>query len=535
MKIVKQLKESAQDFEFYPTTSAMARVIFNHIKDSDSVLDIGCGNGNIFNKFQSFYQKDQSGRFIKKIGRKYGIEKSTILINECPKDVIILGTNFNQSTLIDKRVDVVFCNPPYSEYEEWATKIITESFCKAIFLIVPQRWSNSSKIKEALDSRELEATVIHSGDFLDAERAARANIDIIKIDCRKKGSYSNESKDPFETWFKNTFKIKAGEVSKDWDKETRKKKEIKNELVEGNDLVQTLCSLYRVELSKLYKNYQSLGELDQEIFNELDISIDNLIEACKLKISGLKRFYWGELFDKLDKINSRLIAKYRNELLSTLNSQTSVDFDESNIYAVLIWVIKNINNYTDKQIVHVFKSFASPENIINYKSNLKTWEQNGWRYCEEDHSKYTLELRVIKEITHIEYDWSSPKFSHTTQGTIAGYLNDIFVVARSLGFDVANYSINTTGKYEYYARYDGEEIKFLDLKLFKNGNGHFKFNQIFMKKFNVEASRILGWIRSPQEASQEFTGTSKVNEQEAAKFYSNTIKIESKPEQLLLN
>jgi len=548
MKIIKEIKENNQDFEFYPTTSKMAQIIFQYLPDNASVLDVGCGNGNIFNKFESFYQKDKNGYFKKKIGKKYGIEKSKILIEKCPKDIIILGTDFHNSTLIDKEVDIIFCNPPYSEFEDWAVRIIKEAYCQQIFLIIPRRWQESEKIAEALAFRGFEAKIIASDDFLDAERKARAVVDIIEINCNKlaKNWGKTEKDDPFISWFRETFKIKAQKEK--IEKETAQKEKIENALVAGDDLVKTLCNLYRLELAKLYKNYQSLGELDAEIFEELNISIENLIEACKLKIKGLKKLYWQELFNKLKKINSRLILKYRQELIEKMNSQTAIDFDESNIYAVLIWVIKNSNDYFEKQIVDVFQSFCEPENIKNYKSNQKTWEKEGWRFRQQNPSHYTLELRVIKYLSHIDgYYLDKGQLCWSDKEEINNKLNDIFVIAESLGFKVINYEtkiienkeqrvdkiIDSVGNFEFLAKYQDKEIKFLDFKLFKNGNGHFKFNQEFIKKFNVEASRILGWIKSPKEAAQEFQGGAKVNEQEAQAFYSKTFKIENNNQLLL--
>lgn len=37
----------------------------------------------------------------------------------------------------------------------------------------------------------------------------------------------------------------------------------------------------------------------------------------------------------------------------------------------------------------------------------------------------------------------------------------------------------------------------------KNGNVHFQINQEFMKIFNLEAGRLKGWLKSPQEAAEE--------------------------------
>ena len=59
LSTVSKLKQSGQDFEWYPTTDAMIEVVFNDIKkdrpdtkhhqESVSILDIGAGNGKVFN------------------------------------------------------------------------------------------------------------------------------------------------------------------------------------------------------------------------------------------------------------------------------------------------------------------------------------------------------------------------------------------------------------------------------------------------------------------------------------------------------
>lgn len=534
-KTIKLIKEAGQDFEFYPTTLEMAQVIFNNMNYTESMLDIGCGNGNLFKKIESLYKVDNSGRFKKKISRKFGIEKSDILINECPSDIVIVGTDFHNNTLIDKQVDVIFSNPPYSEFEDWATKIIKEAYCRECFLILPLRWKESQKIQDALNFRNFNAISIWSGDFLDAERKARAKIQIIKIDCTKKDDYYKEAQDPFFSWFKETFKINAKEDNKaSWGEREEKEKEIRQEIVKGGDLVKTLCELYRKDLAKLCENYQMLGELETDIFNELNISLDNLMKACKEKIKGLKKLYWQELFDNLKKITSRLTRERRKNLLDQLNSNTGIDFEESNIYSVVIWVIKNSNQYFESQVADIFKSFCDQENIRNYKSNQRTWEQDRWRFNQQQSSHYTLELRIIKMVGDINgyygYEQGSSHVYHK--------INDIFVIAKNLGFDVIDDNFTSHnlvyGTYDFNAIYNGKKIEFLKLKIYKNGNGHFKFNKEFMKRFNIEASRILGWIKSPQDAVDEFEGDVKPTFEEAKQYFKTNFAINSEPKQLLL-
>lgn len=111
--IIQRLKESEQDFEWYPTTPEMLEAIradmwsvfcpYNAKDDklTCSVLDVGAGNGSALKALTQ--------------GKKYAIEKSKILLSTLDKDIFVVGTDFTQQTLIDKKVDVVLSNPPYCQ------------------------------------------------------------------------------------------------------------------------------------------------------------------------------------------------------------------------------------------------------------------------------------------------------------------------------------------------------------------------------------------------------------------------------------
>ena len=151
-QLVEQIKQNGEDFEWYPTTQEIINELQKYcIKEGiaqdrytsnkiHSVLDIGCGNGSFLDRFCSNEQ------FC--IIRKYGIEKSNILAEQLSSDIVLLGSDLEENTLIDKKVDMIFCNPPYSKYEEWTEKIIKEGNCKWIALVIPTRWKDSEIIKE---------------------------------------------------------------------------------------------------------------------------------------------------------------------------------------------------------------------------------------------------------------------------------------------------------------------------------------------------------------------------------------------------
>ena len=194
-QLISEIKEKNEDFEFYPTTTEIVKAFASSLKGKEkvrddygycgSILDIGCGNGGFFEKLCS------DGLF--KNVKKYGIEKSLILSEQLPEDVVLLGTDFNQQTLIDKKVDVIFCNPPYSDYEAWAEKIILQGNCSAIALVIPTRWKNSGRIKAALERRIMSAEIAGTYDFENAERKARATVDLVFISAKTSERYGTRS------------------------------------------------------------------------------------------------------------------------------------------------------------------------------------------------------------------------------------------------------------------------------------------------------------------------------------------------------
>lgn len=144
------LAENNQDFEWYPTTDEMLEEVYCHInwRGNTQILDIGCGLCGL-KKLIDRRNKNKDKNNMRDYDY-FAIEKSEILLNKLPSDVYVLGTDFYQCTLIDKDVDVIFCNPPYSEFKEWTKRIICEGNFRQAFLIIPQRWKDFCAIARNL-------------------------------------------------------------------------------------------------------------------------------------------------------------------------------------------------------------------------------------------------------------------------------------------------------------------------------------------------------------------------------------------------
>ena len=249
--LVVDLKNEGQDFEWYPTTSEMIETVTRKISSlfdsSFSLLDIGAGDGRVIDMIDKAHRK-ASKDSCRGVSSKYAVEKSQLLIQAMPADVCIVGTDFLQQTLIDKKVDVIFCNPPYSEYEDWTNRIIRECNCGHVFMIIPERWKKSKTIQDSIERRKAKSSVLASTDFLNAERAARAKVDIIHFDLtNKSASYYEDTKgasvDPFDVWFADYFKISIDDKKKDEDERAHSEKAtlkcMADSIVKGKNQIKT--------------------------------------------------------------------------------------------------------------------------------------------------------------------------------------------------------------------------------------------------------------------------------------------------------
>jgi len=516
--LIDQVKATNQDFEWYPTTDEMIDVVksdiygdSDYIRNSPTILDCGAGDGRVLNALT-----DSS---------KYAIEKSKPLLNSLDKNIFVVGTDFHQQTLIDKKVDVVFCNPPYSEFSTWMEKIIKEANAKYVYFIVPTRWLENQSIKDVIEQRDAKYEILGNYDFLNAERAARANVHLLKI---KLGSYHQHTKiDPFELWFNDNFTLEINNTDTSKyeqfnDTKDKVKKSVKNELVSGNDTVKALEKLYLRDLEHLMTNYKALEQVSPELMKELDVNMDSVRSALQMKIENLKDIYWKEFFDSVDKITNKLTHKMCDHMLNQLNKHTHIDFSVSNAYALTLWAVKNANQYYDDQLIETFERMVEKANIVNYKSNKKTFGNETWRYSIRDAiekiDRYGLDYRIVLEriggINTSVYDWERRQFNGLKENAYH-FINDLRVIADNLGYSVEGQSNASTfewtsnSKCEFFCTdlRTGNLITLMEVRAFKNQNLHIKFNQDFMKRLNIEFGRLKGWLKSHGEAADELEVT----------------------------
>lgn len=551
--LVTQLKEASQDHEFYPTTSEIIAALVKDLRrikedqhrygfrhGTESLLDIGAGDGKVLLALRD------AGLGFDKL---HAIEKSDLLTGRMPEDIFVVGTSFEEQSLLTKKVHVVFSNPPYSIYEDWTVKIIRECAAPLAYLVIPERWAGCQRILDALAYRGVKLPgeretkvdkelrgdwrcrapkdrrlkVVGSFDFRSSEdRAARAKVQLLRIEL------PGEPDDAFERFFNTEFaglvgqfnqdeqqvdKVKAGYIREE---ESREKKF--GPITVGEDYPAVMVRLYMDEMAQIRRNYELVAGLDAGMLRELKVYPAAIMAALRERMAGLKQLYWSELFNNLSALTDRLTHASRKCLLGTLQANVHVDFTVDNIRAVVLWAIKNANRFIDRQLIQTYELMVDKCNVKLYKSNQRPFVYDRWRYKEENSTHYYLEYRIVMHscggIRNTEYS-----FEKGLEERARVFLDDLRTIARNLGFmPYTDWRTHwqrrdewVAGKLEVFSYHlpgpsEGTSVgrdTLFEVRAFKNGNMHLRLNQDFMLALNVEHGRLKGWIKNAVEAAQE--------------------------------
>jgi len=545
---VALLKNNNEDFEFYPTTEEIAQCVrkdiikeskktssayferkgtkgysylssYNTIHYNDrntsrnkkamlhlsSFLDIGAGDG----RMAEWLFAETKGIFCS-VDEKLAIEKAKLQANDLIRRGFgLIGRDFYDISLMESKFGVVYSNPPYSEYKQWVGKILEEVNSKLIYLLLPQRWRTDDMLVFAMEDKG-EVSSLGFFDFEEADRVARAKVELIKINTMSLPSASLS--DTFDAWIKNTFgafeSIDDAEVVEEPSKEEDSKNNVEQR--EG-DMVGVLVENYQKELADTKRNYKQLGSIDFSIIEQLGVSKSHVMKKIRSDIKNLRVKYWRESFNLLTPITTRLTTKMRDDLMQKVTWFDSLTFNAGNVYSVVVWVIENGNQFVLDQAIAVYDSMMSFDNVTAYKSNTK-WTDGGWRYNNEKiPEKYQLDYRVVVE-------GGIRRSGYAATGPVSYCIaSDLAIVADTLGFPNHGVSIETMRKKHYCMGIDGEVV--FEYKFFQNNNVHIKMNQAFLMKLNVEIGKLKGWIMQPHDVESEF----EVSAEEAESLFGGAI------------
>ena len=545
---IKDLKDSNTDFEWYPTTDRMIQKIIADVNSADysekasRIIDIGAGDGRVL---QAFY--DDKDLHVYDL---LGVEKSPNHVSRWSSKITFIGGNFYESEVNAGKVDIAFSNPPFGDYENWVVHLIKNVYATVTYLVLPSRWVNSERIQAALKARALAATVIMSDDFTDADRGARAKVDVIRIcsdfyksKAERRGLFLDDSKnypysfsigrqqDPVDAWFDKMFPRLASLSDGTVSSSAEPSQERTYGLFLKTNTISDLVMLYQLEADKVLKNYEMINELDIELFIELNIDIKTIKKSVKARMSSLKTEYWRAFIHNYKPITERLTAKYREKIFETLiNRAESISFNEINALIITQMVIKLANEYSEDQVKDFFYDLSNTKSVLKYKSNQKVFSGTNWRYVRNHESMrpthYTLDYRIVQDrLFSVSTHWTDR--CRIRNDDVVKVVSDVCIIARLIGMKIpshVNGSDFNDGEIMMGKRMsvtyskDGKLATLFDLKFYKNGNQHLFLDQEFAMRLNLYIGKLLGWVMSADEAFDEME-TKDVDRAEFTKMF----------------
>ena len=525
---VLDLQAAGEDYNWYPTTQEILTCIkndllsygqanynyrysywgghklvqFKHeyenqktvdIVEIDSFLECGAGDGRVLEFF------DMKPCRIK---QKYGIEIARVQADDLiRRGVSLIGRDYFETVLIDKEFGVCFSNPPYSRFKEWCVKLLGEVNAVFIYLVIPQRWKDDADFVKLMHAKG-EVEILGEFDFLNADRAARAKVDVIVI--RKRNDKENEN-DPFTTWVEANIGAFA-ESKPEIEEVEADEVDVKSVEERSTDTAIVLVENYNRDLQELLSAYRSIGSIDFKLLRQLGLEKKQIIDKIKTDIAALKNRYWRITLDSLKPINSRLTQKTREQFLNRIKWVESMDYNANNILTLIVWVIENANKYSKEQMLQCYEDLTNFEGVRAYKSN-DNWITDNWRYGKKGlPEKYQIDKRFVVSCGYklSKYGWDKHK----------NPISDLCVVASSLGFENGGAEdFEKDGRQKSVLNPEGSVL--FEYRCYQNNNVHFKLDKAFLQSFNIAVGMEKGWLKVPADIQSEF----EISEAEAVKFF----------------
>jgi hypothetical protein len=471
----------------------------------DAFLDIGAGDGRVLNFLDA--------------RKKYGIEAAGTQADDLiRKGIFLIGRNYWDVSLIEQEYSLIYSNPPFSVFERWVNKILTECNFRLLYLVMPVRWKNQKEITKELE--RCEASVVGEFDFSKADREARGRVNLVRVNARwvkneaEKYCFQETIEDAFSRWVREYVADFSNVPNSNYESE-RFEGDEKNALKLKLSPIDQLVEDYENEKETLRRSFSMIGKLPQDVIKMLGQDKASMLEIIKQSIKGLKSKYWRAAFNKLEPVNKRMTQKTRDNIFREIEEFKTLDFNTDNIYSIIIWIINNCNIGILDQIGEVFDAMTSKEYIEGYKSN-RHWIKSDWRNTDRDWEykklpprwKLGLDYRIVVSTYFSFYDKNS-------------VIDDFIVICRNLGFPISpacqpDYSLHSTEQ-KFYTE-DGE-LAFTMRYYTGNKNAHLKINKKLLMKFNIEAAKIRKWLSDPDDVAEEFN----ISQEEAAKLWNSGV------------
>ncbi len=135
-----------------------------------------------------------------------------------------------------------------------AVKLIRESNCQCLYLVIPRRWKKSVEINAAIKLRNADVEMLGIYDFENAERQARAEVELIRITVENSA---------FDAAIESMLPELEGFDKLDDLPQPDDAKRACEVLETGGNLIETLVKAYDAEVASLIDTYRDAVKINQ--------------------------------------------------------------------------------------------------------------------------------------------------------------------------------------------------------------------------------------------------------------------------------
>lgn len=421
-------------------------------------------------------------------------------------NILTLATNPKTTSLVDKEVDLIFCNPPMDKYEEYCKRIFEESLAGYALLVLPIEWKSNAEIKAYAKANRFEIEVIGAVGYIKDNQRAKAELVLFYRFSSEAILKKKLGKDyDLEVLFQELECYRSSLIH---ELEDEKKEEIANETqgMDQESFFEYLLKRYKKEHQDFFKNFKSLSHLSSHFLSAIKVEGEDIVEATKRFERKHKKFYWSECLSRMPTFNLLLTQKQQGELLGEF-AHRGVDFSRENIPSVLAFSLKYCKERERENFCNFWERLANEDNLADF-SNLISNPKPYTHYPNEKlFYKGRLKEKVICTYAG-RYDDYYP--NHLRDVGIA-YLIEILL--QSMGYQDLSYRysdksvitpqdrVNLPLGISFLFAGEKQVVKFT---AYKNRKLHIHFNQTTIALINLRVFIYLGWITNIKEAKESF-------------------------------
>lgn len=423
-------------------------------------------------------------------------------------NILSLSSSFETTTLVDKQVDVIFCNPSLEEYEICCKRIFEECLARYVFVVLPMEWKENAEIKAYAKANKFESDMVGAVGYVKDNKRAKAEFILF---------YHSSLSDRTILGHQLSKEYALGHLFQELDhyrfaliteEQEKKRAEIAKECEgkESEAILEYLLKQYEREHNEFFANFKHLSKISSLFLSTIKVESEYIIDNTKSFERKLKRFYWSEYFSRVLDFNLLLTPKQQSDLLDEF-AERGVDFSRENTASVLAFSLKYCKERERENFIVFWEKLASEDNLVDF-TNLIANPKPYTHYAKEKlFFKGKLKEKVVCTYAGSYEDYYP---NHLRDVRIAYLLK---ILLQSLGYQDLSYRDSNKDLIKPNDRIDlplGTSYLFAGEKqvakftAYKNRKLHIHFNQTTIALINLRVFIYLGWITNIKEAKESF-------------------------------